>query len=200
MEFVFVCVASRYPSLTSKIASQTQVCHEEGKHDKSRHRMPFIMIILREIFRITSRQYRPVTNFTLATKCVGLYNQLKSAIKKTYLLFMVLLATTDHLPCLVYIFLLVRNSQHMFFATDTIFANCFSLNFWTFQQSLNGFGLVPRFGHQSICAVYIWINSFKMRFKVINPRYRYAKSLTISQDGYMPIFFLLLFSWHFSCL
>lgn len=190
MEFVFVCVASRYPSLTSKIASQTQVCHEEGKHDKSRHRMPFIMIILREIFRITSRQYRPV--------CRTLQS-VKKCNKKTYLLFMVLLATTDHLPCLVYIFLLVRNSQHMFFATDTIFANCFSLNFWTFQQSLNGFGLVPRFGHQSICAVYIWINSFKMRFKVINPRYRYAKSLTISQDGYMPIFFLL-FSWHFSCL
>lgn len=50
MEFVFVRVSSRYPSLTSKIASQTQVCHEVGKHDKSRHRVPFIMIILRGYF------------------------------------------------------------------------------------------------------------------------------------------------------
>lgn len=157
MEFVFVCVASRYPSLTSKIASQTQVCHDVGKHDKSRNRVPF-MIILREIFSITPWQYRPVTNFTLWQHMCRILQSVQKCNKKPNFLFMILLATIDHLPCLFcfQIFLLVRKSTHVF-ATDTIFANCFSLNFLTFQQSLSGFGLVPLFGHQSICAVYIYI-------------------------------------------
>lgn len=155
MEFVFVCVASRYPSLTSKIASQTQVCHDVGKHDKSRNRVPF-MIILREIFSITPWQYRPVTNFTLWQHMCRILQSVQKCNKKPNCLFMILLATIDHLPCLVNI--LFSNFLTLFFV-EFLNVSAIPKRFWTcasFWTSVN------------MCGIYIYIFKSSILLKYVS--------------------------------
>lgn len=167
MEFVFVCVVSRYPSLTSKIASQTQVCHDVGKHDKSRNRVPF-MIILREIFSITPWQYRPVTNFTLWQHMCRILQSVQKCNKKPNFLFMILLATIDHLPCLVNILFsnFLTGSK-----VNTCFCNRYDICKLFFVQFLNVSAIPKRFWtcasfwtSVNMCGIYIFKSSILLKY------------------------------------